>query len=96
MGQRAEKVKADFGDQAKLYYYANLGITAACLIDYSLLEHRRALVTLAIAVIAINCFALWQRHHDLNDALQRDIEQEAAEGQSEAARDARLRAKGFC
>jgi hypothetical protein len=95
MGQRAERVKSDFGDQAKLYYYANLGITAACLIDYLLLEHRWALNTLAVAVLAINSFALWQRRHDLNDALQRDLEDEAAAAQSEAARDARLRAKGL-
>jgi hypothetical protein len=95
MGKRADKVAADFGDQAKLYYYANLGITAACLIDYFLFGHRWALETLAIAVLAINGFALWQRNHDFNDALRRDLEDEAAEAQSEAARDAKLRAKGL-
>lgn len=95
MGQRADKVKADFGDQAKLYYYANLGITAACLIDYFLLQHRWALETLAVAVLAINSFALWQRRHDLNNALQRDLEDEAAATRSEAVRDASLRAKGL-
>lgn len=34
MGKRADKVEADFGDHAKVYYHENLGITAACLIDF--------------------------------------------------------------
>lgn len=95
MGKRAEKVRAGFGDQAKLFYYANLGATAACLFDYFVLGHQWSLLTLAILVLIINGFALWQRHHDLDDALRGDAEEEAVEAQSEARRDARLRAKGL-
>jgi hypothetical protein len=37
MGDGADKVMMDFRDQAKLYYYASLASTAACLIDCFLL-----------------------------------------------------------
>jgi hypothetical protein len=95
MGKRTEKVTAGFGDQAKLFYYANLGVTAACLFDYFVLGHQWSLLTLAMSVLIINGFALWQRRHDLDDALRGDAEEEAAEAQSEASRDTRLRARGL-
>ena len=95
-GKRADKVKAGFGNEAKLIYYANLAVTAACLFDYAFLQHRWASETLAIVVLVSDQqFALWQRRYDLKRALELDRLEEEAKARSVAEREARLSSKGL-
>lgn len=95
MGKYTDKFLEDRADHLQLCVYANLAVVIACFADYLFLGHPYALETLAVLVILINGFALWQQRHDLNEARKRDLETEQEEIRVEAARDARLKSRGL-
>jgi hypothetical protein len=95
MGKHTEKVLAGRADDLRLCVYANLAVVVACLADYLIFEHPYALETLAVLVVLINGWVLWQQHHDLTEARKRDLEDMMHDARVEAARDVRLKSRGF-
>lgn len=95
MGMHTDKFLRDRADHLQWCVYANLLVVVACLADYFIFDHPYALETLAILIVLINGFALWQQRHDLNEARNRDLEEETHEARVETARDARLKSRGL-
>jgi hypothetical protein len=95
MGKHTDKFLANRADQLRLCVYANLAVVGACLADYVLFKHPYVLETLAVLVVLINGFAIWQQRHDFNEARERDLEDEIGKERADDARNERLRLRGF-
>jgi hypothetical protein len=95
MGKHADKFLKDRAGHLQLCLYANAAVVVACLADYLFFGHPYALETLAVLVILINGFAIWQQRNGLNQARTRDLEDQIEEARAEAARDAHLKSRGL-
>ncbi|KJC51721.1 hypothetical protein UP09_02200 [Bradyrhizobium sp. LTSP885] len=95
MGDRTDKVWKSFAHEGPMIYWANILVTAACLLDYYFSDRTWEIETLAALIFLINGFALWNRKNELNKAykLERDDMVEAA--RSDAARTERLKSRGL-
>jgi hypothetical protein len=95
MGDRTDKVWKGFAHEGPMIYWANIFVTAACLFDYYFSGRSWEIETLAVLILLINGFALWNRKHELNAAYKREAEDMIEAARSEAARTERLKAQGL-
>jgi hypothetical protein len=94
MGDRVDKVWKQFAHEGPLIYWANILVTAACLLDCFFSNRTWEIETLAVLIFLINCFALWNRRYELNSAYKREAEDMVEAAWSEAARTERLKSRG--
>jgi hypothetical protein len=95
MGDRSDKVWKGFVHEGPMIYRANILVTVACLFDYFFSDRTWEIETLAVLILLINGFALWNRMHELNVAYTREAEDMIEAERSEAARTERLKSRGL-
>jgi hypothetical protein len=95
MGDRTDKVWKGFAHEGPEIYWANILVAAACLFDYFFSDRTWEIETLAVLIVLINGFALWNRRHELNAAYKREAEGITEAARSEAARTERLKSRGL-
>ncbi|NEU95744.1 hypothetical protein [Bradyrhizobium uaiense] len=78
-----------------MIYWANILVAIACLLDYLFSGRTWEIETLAVLIVGINGFALWNRRHQLNEAHKREAEEMIEAARSEAARNERLKSRGL-
>jgi hypothetical protein len=78
-----------------MYYWANILVTVACLLDYFFSDRTWEIEMLAALVFLINGFALWNRKHEMDVAYKREAEDMIELARSEAARTERLKSRGL-
>jgi hypothetical protein len=95
MGDRADKVWKGFAHEGPMIYWANILVTVACLFDYLFSYRTWEIETLAVIILLINGFALWNRKHELSKAHKLEMEDMIEAARSEAARTERLKSQGL-
>lgn len=91
----ADKARARHADSAPFFNWANVAVAVTCLFDYLVQARPWALETLAIAVLLLNGGGILIRRYEIRAATARDLEDLLRASREEAARDARLRARGL-
>jgi hypothetical protein len=95
MGDRTDKMWKGFAHEGPMIYWANILVAAACLFDYLFSDRTWEIETLAVLILLINGFALWNRKHEFSVAHKRETEDMIEAARSETARTERLKSRGL-